>query len=172
MSLAKLKKELNTFDKNNLIELITELYKKNSTVKEYLDFFVNTNEDKILHRYRKKIANAFNPTGRYALKLNDAKQAIADFKKTGLPDTMLADLMLFYAESAMDFTNTYGDVDDPFYASLAKMYSQALHLLNKEDALEKFRERALKVMDMSGNIGWGMDDYITNTYYQYFYTEE
>jgi hypothetical protein len=38
MSKRDLKKELADFDKKKLISLISELYDKNKTVKEYLDY--------------------------------------------------------------------------------------------------------------------------------------
>ena len=45
MGLSELKKELKKFDKAKLIELVTDLYKKNKSAKEYFDFFVNPNEN-------------------------------------------------------------------------------------------------------------------------------
>ena len=38
MSLSDLKKELKKFDKNKLIDLISELYKMHKPVKEFFDF--------------------------------------------------------------------------------------------------------------------------------------
>jgi hypothetical protein len=38
MDLTELKKELKKLDKDKIIDLVTELYKKNKSVKEFLDF--------------------------------------------------------------------------------------------------------------------------------------
>ena len=40
MGLADLKKELKTLDKDQLIALVADLYKKNKAAQEYLDFYV------------------------------------------------------------------------------------------------------------------------------------
>ncbi|MET4083857.1 hypothetical protein ABIB40_003830 [Pedobacter sp. UYP30] len=44
MGLTDIKKELKKLGKEKLISLISELYKNNKSVKEYLDFYVNPNE--------------------------------------------------------------------------------------------------------------------------------
>lgn len=42
MGLADIKKELKKLDKNKLIELFAELYKKNNSVNEFLNFYPKT----------------------------------------------------------------------------------------------------------------------------------
>lgn len=52
MGLTNLKKELNKLDKSKLIEVILELYKKNKSVKDYFDFFVDPNEKELFKKYQ------------------------------------------------------------------------------------------------------------------------
>ena len=81
MALTDLKKELKKLDKEKLINLIADLYKKNKSVKEFLDFYVSPDENELFKKYRDKVFEAFYPKRGYGYKLKDGKQAISDFKK-------------------------------------------------------------------------------------------
>lgn len=48
MGLTDIKKDLKKLDKDKLIDLVADLYKKNKSVKEFLDFYVNPNEAELL----------------------------------------------------------------------------------------------------------------------------
>jgi Na+-transporting NADH:ubiquinone oxidoreductase subunit NqrC len=61
MSLTDIKKELKKLDKDKLIHLVADLYKKNKSVKEYFDFYVNPNEKYLFDKHRNKIFEAFYP---------------------------------------------------------------------------------------------------------------
>ena len=168
MGLSDIKKELKQFDKNRLIELIAELYKKNKSVKEYFDFFINPNEKELFQKYRDKVFEAFYPKRGYELKLKDGKHAISEFKKLEPSLELIADPMLFYVECGVKFTNDFGDIDEAFYSSLAKMYLQALTLMHKENLLDKFQTRALKIVDDTKDIGWGFHDYLIQIHYDFY----
>ncbi len=168
MSLASIKKELNRFDKAKLIELIAELYKKNKSVKEYFDFFVNPDENGLFEKYKNKVSEAFYPTRGYELKLKDGKQAIADFKKLEPSAALIADLMLFYVECGVRFTREFGDIDEAFYSNIEKMYLKALALMQKEEILDQFKARAVKIVDDTSDIGWGFHYYLAEVYYDHY----
>lgn len=168
MSLTDIKKELKKFDKAKLIELITDLYKKNKSVREYFDFFVNPDEKELFNKYRDKIFEAFYPKRGFDFKLKDGKQAIADFKKFEPSTELLADLMLFYVECGVKFTNDFGDINESFYLSVAKVYLQALSLMQREDLLEKYKIRSQKVVDDTDGIGWGFHDYLAQVFCEYY----
>src|SRR5215210_7150494 len=132
MGLTDIKRELKKLDKDKLISLITDLYKNNKSVKEFFDFYVNPNENELFKTYRDKVFEAFYPKRGFGYKLKEGKQAISDFKKLGVSTDLLANLMLFYVETGVKFTNDYGDIDENFYSSLEKTYVQALTLMKKE----------------------------------------
>lgn len=168
MGLIDIKKELKKLDKDKLVDLVADLYKKNKSVKEFFDFYINPNERALFDKYRDKVFEAFYPKRGFGFKLKDGKQAISDFKKLGTSLDLLADLMLFYVETGVDFTNDFGDIDENFYSSVEKMYVQALTLMRKEGFLDKFADRAKNVMINSDGIGWGFSDYISDVYYDFY----
>jgi hypothetical protein len=168
MGLTDIKKELKKLDKDKLIELVADLYKKNKTVKEFFDFFVNPDERELFNKYRDKVVEAFYPKRGYNFKLKDGKQAISDFKKLGPSSDLIADLMLIYVETGVKFTNDFGDIDEGFYSSLGTTYVAALTLMKKENLLDKFADRASNVVSDTSGIGWGFHDYLGDVYSNFY----
>jgi len=148
------------------------LYKKNKSVKEFFDFYVNPDERELYNKYKDKVFEAFYPRRGFNYKLKDGKQAISDFKKLGTSADLLADLMLFYVETGVKFTNDYGDINEPFYKSLATTFVDSLTLMNKENLLDKFEGRVEKVVDDTSGIGWGFHDYLVQVWIDFYPSEE
>ena len=171
MGIGSVKKELARLDKEGLIKLLAELYSKDKATREFLDFYVNPDEEAMHKKCRDKISLAFFPKRGYQVRLTVGKKAIADFKKCSSNVELLADLMLFYVEQGVDYTNEYGDIDMPFYNSVASVYDHALQLIKKEHLLTKFAERAELIVHDTRGIGWGFHDDLDGSYMQN-YTEE
>jgi hypothetical protein len=168
MGLKEVKSELNKLDKVTLIKHISELYKKYKPVKEYFDFYIEPDEKKILEQYKEKVTEGFFPKRGYQLKLSISRKAINDFKKLGPSDESVADLLLHFVETGVEFTNAYGDIDENFYLSIEKTFSSALDLIDHSGLLDKFEHRAHKIVTDSEGIGWGFHDYIIDLFYQYY----
>lgn len=172
MGLTDIKKELKKLDKDKIIGLVADLYKKNKTVKEFFDFYVNPDERQLFEKYRDKMFEAFYPKRGNNYKLKDGKQAISDFKKLGTSTDLLADLMLFYVETGVKFTNDYGEINESFYKSLAITFVDSLNLMSSEDLLDKFEDRVEKVVDDSSEIGWGFNDYLVQVWVDFYPTDD
>ena len=168
MGLREIKNELKKLDKDKIVDILTDLYKKNKAVKEYFDFYFDPNEKELFKKYRDKVFEAFYPKRGDNLKLKDGKKAISDFKKLGPSTELIPDLMLFYVETGVEYTNDFGDIDDNFYSSLESTYVEALKLMRKENLLDKFAERTSKVINDTDNIGWGFHDYLSYVYSEFY----
>jgi len=168
MGLREVKIELNKLDKSELINHISELYKKYKPVKEYFDFFINPDEEKLLKQYKEMVTEGFFPKRGYQLKLSISRKAINDFKKFETSPVSVADLLLHYVEKGVEFTNAYGDIDENFYTSLENTYSTALELISKNGLLDKFKSRAFKIVNDTKDIGWGFHDYLGDQFYSHY----
>lgn len=168
MGLREVKTELKKLDNETLIKHISELYKKYKPVKEYFDFYVNPNEEKILEQYKGKVREGFYPKRGFAIKLSISRKAINDFKKLGTSKENLADLLLYYVECGVELTNEFGDIDESFYSSIENTFAQALEIIDKEEIHAKFKNRAYAIFEGTINIGWGFHDYLGDLYYQYY----
>ncbi|GAA3964556.1 DUF6155 family protein [Hymenobacter antarcticus] len=168
MGLTELKKELQKLDQDKLIALITDLYKKIPAAKEFLDFYVSPNEQALFEEYREKVLRAFFPKRGMRLKLREGKQAISEFKKLGTSPELLAELMLFYVETGVQFSREFGDISAEFCASLQGLYEQALGLMKESGLLGKVAGRARQVVIDTGGSGWGFHDELHGLYQQFY----
>jgi hypothetical protein len=162
------KNELTKLDKNALVEIIADLYKKNKSVKEYIDFYFKPNESDLAQKYRDIIYQSFYPKRGFRYNLKAGKQAISDYKKLAPSTKSIADLMMFYVETGVKFTSDFGDIDEPFYNSMEVTFAAALKIMQKEDLLDEFKQRATLVLKDTKNMGWGFHDGLYYTFHQVF----
>lgn len=172
LSITELKDILKQQAKEELINLLAECYKSNDIIKEFISAkYAGADAIKqIFEVYKIKIQNVFSPdrlSGR--LMLSEAKKAISDFKKLCNDEKFILDLMLYYVEMGVEFTNTYGDLYEEFYSSVEKMYWSVIEAINKHKdprMFSVFSKRLKAVIDDTGGIGWGFHDNLNHMYHE------
>jgi hypothetical protein len=172
ITLTILKKYFKDCSKEDLEKDITEIFRKYPAIKEYYQtkLLPQANEE-IIAKYKKIIENEFFPTRGYGnAKLSVAKKAIADYKKICQFPENLIDIMLFYVEQGVKFTNAYGDINEAFYNSMENMFDKAVELICKEDLKDSFDERCQKIVGDTCDIGWGFYDTLSEIYNDAFET--
>jgi hypothetical protein len=174
LKITDLRKYLRTKDNQGLEQEILDLVKLFPNVKEYFEAKIyGENEDELLKKYEKIVRNEFFPDRGFGkLRFSVAQKAISDFKKISKIPRNVADLMVSYVEYGVEFTSTYGDVDQKFYSSIANMFVKCCEYIAANDMEDDFHERCERIMSNSQNIGWGFGDYIAEIYYNYFDIED
>lgn len=163
-----LKKYLQQFSKEQLIEQIQELNKKHPEVKTYYEFTLNPQSNAQAEKVKKKIYKLFNPPFGQDPRLREARSEVNGFKKLLPHEETLADMMLHYVEYGVEFTNNYGDINEPFYNSIAGMFHDAGAFIQKSGIQNHFKQRCKKIMDDTRGIGWGFHDDLSEYYYEFF----
>lgn len=163
-----LKNYLSGFTKEQLIGQIIELSKKYKEVKLYYEFSLNPDSTKKTETVKTTVLHCFYPTRGYKLRLKDARKAISDFKKLSPDEESLIDVMIYYVECGVQFTNDFGDIDEPFYNSIAGMFRDAGRLCQSVGLHDKFKARAHKIVDDTSGIGWGFHDELNDIFYNHF----
>lgn len=112
MSKAKLKKYLQTLSKEQVIEVMFELYDARKEAKDYLEFYLTPDSNAELEKCKKAIRQEFFSTRGFSEKPSFAKcrKVISDFQKLKPDPNCVADLMLFYIEQGCEYTVTFGDM--------------------------------------------------------------
>jgi hypothetical protein len=170
---AILKKHFKEFTKEGLIEEILRLFRMFDEVKEYYQSTIGDNEAEVLKKYKSIIENEFFPSrGDGRARLSVAKKAISDFKRVSSSSKAVADIMLFYVETGVRYTDEYGDIDEQFYSSMESMYEKTLKFITENNLKEYFRQRCEKIVDDSDGIGWGFGDGLCDMFENYFGIEE
>ena len=170
MKVSEFKSRLKQLKKEDLIIHLASLYQNFDNVKDYFISVLNPDEQKnIQQKYKAAIQNEFFPKrGLGKARLSIAKKAISDFRKISNSSELICDLMLFYVEQGVEFTNAYGDINEQFYISMEDMYARTLKLMEKNDLAKVFKKRCFQIVVDTDGIGWGFHDALADLYYEYF----
>ena len=166
INLTALKKHLKTCSQAELIAHIAELYKRFQPVKDYYQIqLYPQNENQVAAKYKKIIEDEFFPARGFGkARLSVAKKAITEYKKVNKTVVGLIDIMLFYIEQGVRFTDTYGDIDEPFYISMETMYEKAVQEIIKHGQKDIFQKRCQQIVLDTSDMGWGFHDTLKDIY--------
>ncbi|MCH5583692.1 plasmid pRiA4b ORF-3 family protein [Shimazuella sp. AN120528] len=170
LTIPKLKKHLKSLSTEELIQLVTECYKLNNGIKDFLtvQFLGDNVIEELFYACQEKVKNEFFPErGEPKLRLGEAKKAIREFEKITQNERYSIELKLYYVELGVEFTNAYGDIDERFYSSIESMYKTVIQMLNDAKNREwhdLFGERVRAVVKNTEGIGWGFHDSLAESY--------
>ena len=172
-SFTALKQYLKNCSKEELISDISELFKRFDLVKDYYQIKLSPQEEtQVIAKYKKIIENEFFPTrGLGKASLSVAKKAITEYKKIGETPVGVADIMLFYVEQGVKFTNAYGDINESFYNSMESMYEKVVEWIVRYEMQDIFNARCARIVEDTSGIGWGFHDALSDIYSNAFNNE-
>lgn len=102
MSKTSLKKFLSELNREQLAEVILQIYESRKEAREFLDYFANPDEKAALDKYRAVIMKEFQPAkGRPKRRVSVCRRAIKDFSTLQPSATSAGDLLLTYVEQLM-----------------------------------------------------------------------
>lgn len=114
-----------------------------------------------------KYPEYFSPGGMAA-----SSRAINALKKNDGTPSEIADLMLFYVECGTQFTCSYGDIDEGFYAELENAFEDLLIFLkeNKEmNLIDTYKYRINVLVKTADDcVGWGYPDQLKDCLMMHF----
>jgi hypothetical protein len=163
------KAKLASLDRLGLIGLIQDLYAFHKDNQTFLHTRFGLGED-VLRPYKETLERWLWPD---VLRNQDtsvakAKQAISGYRKAVGEPAGLAELMVFYCESAAGFCNDVGNDDEGYLDALLHMFERALEVASQLPAADRdaLIVRLDGVRNISHNLGYGvgdaMDDLLAN----------
>ena len=155
---------------DELVNDIATLFKRFDAVKDYYQLQLDETSSKaITDRYKAVIRQEFFPERGFGkANLSVARKAITDCRKLVTSHQEMADLMLYYVEMGVEFTRTYGDIDEPFYNSMENMYKRAAEFISQHNMRDQFEPRCQKIVRNTSGMGWGFHDGLNAIYDEYF----
>ena len=169
LTVTSLKKQLEQKSKQELIQDITELYKKFSDVKEYYqvqDGNIELISEKYKEIIKKEFVNGYT-RGLPKARLSVARKAVQDFKKFTSNPELLADMMFTFVELISSFNKEFGVDSESYYTSPENMFDNVLDLLKKNNLLSKFEKRAFRIVN-NATEAWGHFDSLQESYEQFY----
>ncbi len=155
------KARLASLDRLGLIGLIHDLYISHKDNQTFLHTRFGLGED-VLKPYKETLDRWLWPD---VLRNQDtsvakAKQAISAYRKAVGEPAGLAELMVFYCESAAGFCNDVGNQDEGYLDALVHMFERALEVTRQLPAADRdaLIARLDGVRTISHNLGYGVGD--------------
>jgi hypothetical protein len=166
---SQIKANLALLEKDELLDLIRDLYRLNTDNKVFLTSRLTLDNPQALAKpYRRAIRQEFNPErGLPRLNLRAARKALNDFKKASANPIAAIDMMIYYVEQGVVCTLNYGDIHEAFYNSLESVFAEAIAAINKlqnPEVVEEFRPRLKQIVSGTSGMGWGFHDYLRDVY--------
>ena len=167
-----IKRELNIYleslDKKALQKEVKRLYARLPAVKQYYELELIGDTTSKVEEVKDKIEAEYFPTRGFG-KARSAvsKKYISEFRRISIFDKDIIDLLLYRCEMMIDFTLAYGDIDEPFYNSLATSYKDACKLIEKEKLTDEYLQYCQDLMDKTADLGWGIHDDLYYIYSEY-----
>jgi hypothetical protein len=164
LSVPAIKKQLKTQSTDELIAIIMDCYKLSEDVKKYIHVMMDPEgaTDKLYEEAKQKIMNEFFPNrGAPKMRYSFAKKAISEFGKLSTDVNKLLDLMITYVETGVQFTDAYGDIDEPFYNSMQSMYNAVMNKIDSNGGQGLFllyNDRLKAIVRNTDGMGWGFHD--------------
>jgi len=171
-SFAPIRKAIGKFDRTALIALIGELHALNTQNRDFLATrFVSSNSG--LDKYKKIIRKALYPNWPHEntdISFRDARKAISDYRKAAGDSEGIAELYVFASECGVQLTFEYGDINEPFYDSLERMYAAAVKTVATLDpqTAAPLIDRLRALVSKTENMGWGLHDFVSGEFYDNF----
>jgi hypothetical protein len=165
------KRNIKSFKKDQLLDLIGDLYRLSASNKEFFHTRFSLGEDR-LKTYKQIIQDAIHPylEDNESLDISGAEDAIKRYSKAIDDIKGETELMVFFVECGNNFTLSYGDIDNDFYDSVLVMYEKAIqNILDLSSEEQKvFKGRLHAIMESASGIGWGYHDGLSDLYYESF----
>lgn len=163
---TKLKQHLASLSREELEADVLSLFNRVPTVKDFYQqkLFGDTSGE-VLAKYKQRLRSCFFSRGDMPkLSLADAHKVVNEYRKLASSPRDVADLMLCHVEYGVEFTNAFGDIDEPFYASIERMYEAACKHIAENNLRDSFNMRCAMVVSNTSHIGWGFHDMLSELY--------
>jgi len=178
LTLAQLKQRLNEFSKDEVIELFVETIRGNKEARTIVSVKLQGKSAvlELVKEYKEKIRKEFDPPrGFPKLRVATVKQAIADTNKIAKETEWKLELMVYFAEIAVQFIHEYGDISEDMGDYFTDTYEEIIQWLNKErtpDLYNKYKERLKKIVKTKNCGCWGIQDSLKGSYSVLKWVEE
>ena len=155
------KAKLAGLDRIGLVGLIQDLYAADKDNQTFLHTRFGLGGD-VLRPYKETLNRWLWPDvlRNQDVSIAKAKKAVSGYRKAIGESAGLAELMVFYCESAAGFSNDVGNQDEGYLYALVHMFEQALKVFPQLPAGDRdtLMVRLDRVRTISHNLGYGVGD--------------
>lgn len=149
MSKRDLKIYLQELTKEQLEEQVLDLYSRFKPVKTYYNFVFKPNEQKLLEEAKFKIGKEYFPVNgrKPKTRRSVAQKIIKHFVQLGVEPFIIADVMLFNIEVALQYNEDKLIKQDAFYKSMLRSFEDTIKFTKEHGILSDFMPRITTVIN-------------------------
>ena len=152
-----------------LLDILKGLYNLSPQNKAFIrtQLLPGRQDKELLEKSRKQVIRAIYADTKgipHMPRFGESRKAIRTYQKATGDVAGTLDLMLLHVERGTQFTNDFGDIDEPFYEGLELMLDDFRDLLLANPHLYKAGDLSLRLpclAQAAGWMGWGYGDYVT-----------
>lgn len=160
MSKAQLKKYIAGLDREHLEEFIVDIYTDVKAAKEYLDFFLNPDVNKVVDKTQRALySKVYKPNGDPVLRVKFSKMndIMKDFSAKVRDSYIVADMMAYLLGLLCDYGSRYYH-GEAFVRSLVANFGRFSKWLVSSGIEEEYKERMEALIAKTHKIGWSCTD--------------
>jgi hypothetical protein len=170
MKAHTIQNHLKSCSKEKLVQMFLELARRNPAVERFLiSKFDPTAPGPDFEEYEAEVRAEFFPTRGFgngnpsiALRMLQRVEAEATSPK------QVIDFIYFCVEMGVEFTTTYGDIDEEFYTAFEDLFERAAKLALTEGLIDEYTPRARHIVKSTYEMGWGFYDELERIFTEYF----
>lgn len=148
-------------DSNEVLKLVGELYGLHKENRDFLHARYLNDAD-ALAPYKETIARHLSPAEPWKnpVKISQARKAISDYRKAVGDPENLAELMLYYVECGIGYIQEWEDVEDAYYQSIFRVFTDGIDMLHRcdQDVVQRLLPRFEAAVQSTTNMAWGFHD--------------
>lgn len=156
MSKRDLKKYLAELTKEQLEEQVLDLYTRFKPVKTYYNFVFKPNEQKLLDEAKFKIGKEYFPVNgrKPKARRSVAQKIIKHFIQLGVEPFVIADVMLFNIEVALEYNAEKNIKQEAFYKSIFRSFEESVKYCKENGIVSDFNLRITTVLKTVNQQNW------------------
>ncbi|MDE6017940.1 MAG: hypothetical protein K2G85_03900 [Muribaculaceae bacterium] len=162
MSKAQLKKYIQGLDREHLEEFVLDIYSDVKPAKEYLDFFLNPDVNKLVEKTQRAIySKIYKPNGDPLLRLKFSKinDIMKDFSNKVRDPYIVADMMEYLLTVLCGYGAKHHH-GEAFVRSLVANFGRFSKWLVGSGLENEYKDRMRSLIAKTHRIGWGCTDWV------------
>lgn len=170
MNWTDIRKILKDAPNEALLDILKGLYNLSPQNKAFIrtQLLPGRQDKELLEKSRKQVVRAIYADTKgipHMPRFGESRKTIRAYQKATSDIAGTLDLMLLHVERGTQFTNDFGDIDEPFYIALETMLGNIVDLLfESPDAkalYAQFSNRFNRLERNASDIGWGYGDAVS-----------
>ena len=170
LTITELKKRLKELSREEVVGLLVETLKMNKDAQAFVSVKLQGERAilELVKEYKGKVRQEFYPDrGDPKMRVAKVREVISDLNKIAKETIWPLELMVFFAETAVQSIHEDGDIFEDMGDYFTDTYEEIIQRVNKEKTPElynQYKERLKAIADTKNCECWGIQDSLEGSY--------